>query len=435
MVNVRATCFVRDWMVPPCLLRYTAHADGAVRACARDALMGIVRGCPTLRGPVLANMAAFLAAIPDDAVQVGCSTSLCVVCVLQSDGIRRTPCMCASNPTTIALQKTFCLANKLALSGCQRIPCASADGGAHTLQNYVVIPTIDNSQVACSCCCCHWVQVTRECLLLLRMFMELWLSLLQEQRLSSSLINPAVTADGSRQPRAEQLFASSSQDASATTAAALGTEASIGADPACFTHDLHRLEGVFFMLLCSFDESIRLDAYSALGLLRTLHQELLAMAEQLGVQPGNPAQQQQQQPGAGAVAGACGGSFSSASTLTASIQPDGSAAAAGTPPASSVASAPGSGMFFRHKPTASRDSAEFMQTLGGWCRGGCSHAPRCKLCCAQLAQCSLLRLSDVEVFICDAALPCPSTGDSPALNHLCTLTTTTCQVWCAMGPV
>lgn len=52
--------------------RYTAHADSTVQAHARDALMGIVRGCPALRGPVLANMAVFLAAIPDDAVQVRC---------------------------------------------------------------------------------------------------------------------------------------------------------------------------------------------------------------------------------------------------------------------------------------------------------------------------------------------------------------------------
>ena len=50
--------------------RYTAHADSSVQAHARDALMGIVRGCPVLRGAVLANMAVFLAAIPDDAVQV-----------------------------------------------------------------------------------------------------------------------------------------------------------------------------------------------------------------------------------------------------------------------------------------------------------------------------------------------------------------------------
>lgn len=64
-----AACLsVRAAVVRAC--RYAAHADGAVRACARDALMSIVRGCPTLRGPVLANMAVFLAAIPDDTVQV-----------------------------------------------------------------------------------------------------------------------------------------------------------------------------------------------------------------------------------------------------------------------------------------------------------------------------------------------------------------------------
>lgn len=38
--------------------------------------MSIVRGCPTLRGPVLANLAVFLAAIPDDTVQVEGVTGL-----------------------------------------------------------------------------------------------------------------------------------------------------------------------------------------------------------------------------------------------------------------------------------------------------------------------------------------------------------------------
>jgi hypothetical protein len=61
------------------LCRYTAHADSAVRACARDALMSIVRGCPLLRGPALANMAVFLAAIPDDAVQVSYAVLRCAV--------------------------------------------------------------------------------------------------------------------------------------------------------------------------------------------------------------------------------------------------------------------------------------------------------------------------------------------------------------------
>jgi hypothetical protein len=50
--------------------RYIAHAEGAVRASACDALMGTIRGCPMLRGLVLSNMAAFLASVPDEAVQV-----------------------------------------------------------------------------------------------------------------------------------------------------------------------------------------------------------------------------------------------------------------------------------------------------------------------------------------------------------------------------
>jgi hypothetical protein len=41
--------------------------------------MSIVRGCPLLRGPVLANMAVFLAAIPDDAVQVSCLPLCCAM--------------------------------------------------------------------------------------------------------------------------------------------------------------------------------------------------------------------------------------------------------------------------------------------------------------------------------------------------------------------
>jgi hypothetical protein len=231
------------------------------------------------------------------------------------------------------------------------------------------------------------MQVTRECLLLLRMFMELWLNVLQEQRLSSSFINPAAAAGSasSRQLEAQRLLASSSQEdasgAAAVAAASFGTDAPECADPACFTLDLHRLEGVFFMLLCSFDEAIRLEACSALGVLRTLHQQLYTMAEELGLQqqqrssgdalqlqpPAAPSQLAS--PGM-AAAGAVGGSFSSVGTPTAAAAAAAggaadSAAAAATPPASSVAS--GSGMFFRHKATASRDSAEFMQTLGRSC--------------------------------------------------------------------
>jgi hypothetical protein len=215
------------------------------------------------------------------------------------------------------------------------------------------------------------LQVTRECLLLLRMFMELWLNLLQEQRLSSSLLNPAAAGSGnwsSRKLQAEQLLASSSQDTTGS-AAMFSMEASQPTDSACFSLDLHRLEGVFFMLLCSVNDAIRLDAYSALGVLRTLHQQLYTMAEELGVDRGETSlqMQQSQQPREAslgmAAAGAVSGSFSCVSTPAAqSAVAEGGAATAVTPPASSIAS--GSGMFFRHKATASRDSAEFMQTLG-----------------------------------------------------------------------
>lgn len=232
----------------------------------------------------------------------------------------------------------------------------------------------------CALCLCG-LQVTRECLLLLRMFMELWLNVLQEQRLRSSFIDPAASgSSSSRQLQAQRLLASSSQeDASGAAAAAtFGTDAPESADPACFTLDLHRLEGVFFMLLCSFDEAIRLEACSALGVLRTLHQQLYTMAEELGVQQRSgdalqvqpPAPQPQLASPGMAAAGAVGGSFSCVGTPTAAVaggatdSAGAGAAAAVTPPASSIAS--GSGMFFRHKATASRDSAEFMQTLGTW---------------------------------------------------------------------
>lgn len=218
------------------------------------------------------------------------------------------------------------------------------------------------------------MQVTSDCLSRLSKFMELWLSLLQEQRLSSSLIHPTTAnSSNSRQLLAGRLLAStSSQDASGTPAA-VRTSLEVGpepADAACYSLDLHRLEGVFFMLLCSFDATIRLDAYHALGVLRMLHQQLYTMAAELGVEQGDAAQphqvQQGQQPASQVLAGGIGGSFSSVSTLTvAGAGQEGGGAAAAVTPAASVAS--GSGMFFRHKATASRDSADFMQTLGGFC--------------------------------------------------------------------
>lgn len=214
--------------------------------------------------------------------------------------------------------------------------------------------------------------------------MKLWMSLLQEQRLRSSLINPCGSGSSSsrHQLQAETRLLASSNSSGQGAAGVLRLSTGESADPACFALDLHRLEGVFFMLLCSFDASVRLETYSALGLLRSLHQQLYTMAEELGVhsagnvqppqQPPMPLQQQQQEVAGGVAAGGSGvggggvgGSFSSASTLTAVAGAgagDVASAAGLTPLAGSVAS--GSGMFFRHKATASRDSADFLQVLG-----------------------------------------------------------------------
>eukprot|EP00775_Hariotina_reticulata_P013221 gene13221-13351_t len=199
---------------------YIAHAEGAVRASACDALMGTIRGCPMLRGLVLSNMAAFLASVPDEAVQT-----------------------------------------------------------------------------------------TRECLLLLRNLMELWLGLLQEQRLDSS----------------------------------------------------------------------NLDCSAALDLLRTLHLVLRAMAEQQGVShsQGSVSMSQHKQQLAStpslipstAAGTAAGGGSSFTSTSSAAVDGATAGAAVGASSSSLGISAMnsatgGSGVFSRHKPAMSRDSAEFMLQLG-----------------------------------------------------------------------
>jgi hypothetical protein len=52
-----------------------------VRASAFDALMSTVRACPTLRGAVLSNMAAFLGAVPDESTQVMLLRLLLLICI------------------------------------------------------------------------------------------------------------------------------------------------------------------------------------------------------------------------------------------------------------------------------------------------------------------------------------------------------------------
>ena len=58
----------------PCVLllpgrSYTGHADGSIRACACDTLLGLMKGNPHLRNPVLCAFASFAASLPDEAVQ------------------------------------------------------------------------------------------------------------------------------------------------------------------------------------------------------------------------------------------------------------------------------------------------------------------------------------------------------------------------------
>lgn len=263
-------------------------------------------------------------------------------------------------------------------------------------------------------CYCDCPQTIQECLLLLRKLMEAWLRLLQEQRLASSSLNQdkdtsstssslSSRAAGQKQRQhqhsgskgdAAQLNMRSSKEAPAASAgvASGGTASAISSSLAL---DVHRLEGVLFMLLCSYNENIRCDAYAILSLTRLLHQELHAIAEQLGLRIGSTVLQQQPllaglaalQPsgvaaggGGGAAPGlgpAAGGSFTSAASSSAAIAQDSSVGASAAGPAASSStslqlaasgnSGSGVGFFFRHKPSMSRESFEFMQTLGEFC--------------------------------------------------------------------
>jgi hypothetical protein len=263
--------------------------------------------------------------------------------------------------------------------------------------------------------CC--LQTIRECLLLLSKLMEGWMRLLQEQRLASSSLNTAADqrssntsiirssgrADQQQQPHSSSAsrpepgqpgsFRSSKEAAAAAAGLGAGAGSTAAASSSSSSRlglDVHRLEGVLFMLLCSYDEAIRGDALALLDLTRLLHQELQALAQQMEVKLGSnmgqqPQQQQQQQQQQGLAAGgaAAGASSSSnalagvsssftsvASSMTAAGVQDSvaslSAVAAGSVAAvaASGGSGSGGGFFFRHKPTMSRDSFEFMQTLG-----------------------------------------------------------------------
>ncbi|WIA40102.1 hypothetical protein OEZ86_013510 [Tetradesmus obliquus] len=252
-------------------------------------------------------------------------------------------------------------------------------------------------------------QTIRECLLLLGKLMEGWLALLQQQRLASSSLCSSArdssssssrieqqqqqqqqrSCDAGRTEQAQQQSWTSSKEAGAAaagSAAAPGSSSSSGSSGLGL--DVHRLDGVLFMLLCSCDEAIRGDALTLLGLTRLLHQELQALAQQMEVTLGAPAQQQQQQQqlGSAAAAGVAGAGASSSnnalaalsssfasvasSLATAGVQDSvasmslGAGGAGAAAVAASGGSGSGGGFFFKHKPTISRDSFELMQTLG-----------------------------------------------------------------------
>jgi hypothetical protein len=236
------------------------------------------------------------------------------------------------------------------------------------------------------------LQTIREGLLLLSKLMEGWLRLLQEQRLASSSLCTAAGSNSSSLSRSsgrieqqQRSYDASKPEPASKEAAAGQATASSSSSSGSLGLDVHRLEGVLFMLLCSYDESIRGDALTLLGLTRLLHQELQSLAQQMNIRLGAPPQQQQQQQQAGAGAAGAGagasnssnalaGLSSSFTSVTSSLATAGvqdsvaslsHAAGGGAAVAASGGSGSGGGFFFRHKPTMSRDSFEFMQTLGG----------------------------------------------------------------------
>lgn len=183
--------------------------------------------------------------------------------------------------------------------------------------------------------------------------METWLGLLQEQRLTSSrLCNSKTSKQHDSSPRtAEQ---GGVADGSAAAAAAASTSSLV--------LDVHRMEGILFMLFCSCHESVRCDAYGLIGLLRTLHQQLGAVVQQSGAIPGS---------------GAPAGSSAAAGSQATAVGVGGSSFASNTSAAedkvasssSNIQTSGGSGsgveLIRQHKPTISKDSLDFMLTLGG----------------------------------------------------------------------
>lgn len=160
-------------------------------------------------------------------------------------------------------------------------------------------------------------QATRECTLLLRNLMQLWINLMVDEGRGGSLGEIAAGLSASREGLALPLAGPEG-----------GAQGS-----AAYELDLPRVEGALFVLLCSFDAALRRDALDGLAQLRALHQQL------------------QQRREAAAAAAAAGGRGMAAAALESGEGPAGSRL-------------PGRGAA-RHAPSASRDSIEFVRALGG----------------------------------------------------------------------
>jgi hypothetical protein len=154
-------------------------------------------------------------------------------------------------------------------------------------------------------------QATRECTLLLHNLMQLWGGLLQEE---------ARRGGGGRTGAADA-------PGPAARAGRGGCPPEVEVEL-----DLAQLEGTLFLLLCSYDDALRRDAYEALRALRALHQRL---QEQLA------AAAARRREALGSLLAGGGGSKGE-------LRGSGGAGRGGA----------------RHAPSASRDSIDFVRALG-----------------------------------------------------------------------
>lgn len=165
--------------------------------------------------------------------------------------------------------------------------------------------------------------------------MQLWLTLLSEESGGANLAALAAAAAGLPAPTPAQ----QSHLPAAHRGGGGGGPAAAAAEL-----DLQRLEGTLFVLLCSFDDALRRDAFDSLHALRTLHHRLARR------RAADAALLSSAGPGGAAAIAAVGASGEGLGGLAGAL---GGLAAQG-------AGAP------RHAPSASHDSIEFVRALGSF---------------------------------------------------------------------